>query len=78
MFERVREIICTQLGLDEERVTEASSFADDLCCDSLDVVELLATAEDEFGMPDIPEEKLAELKTVGDLVAYISETMQEG
>lgn len=78
MFEKVREIICSQLGLDEDRVTEASSFADDLCCDSLDVVELLATAEEEFGMPDIPEDKLAQLQTVGDLVSYISETMQEG
>lgn len=77
MFQKIQVLICDQLGLDADRVTMDATFIEDLCCDSLDIVELLATAEDEFGMPEIPEEKLAEIKTVGDLVAYVEETMAE-
>lgn len=76
MFEKIRALICDQLGLDEDRVTEEASFVEDLCCDSLDIVELLTTAEEEFDMSDIPEEKLAELKTVGDLVRYVEEVVE--
>lgn len=75
MFQKIQMMICDQLGLDEDRVTMNAAFVEDLCCDSLDIVELMATAEDEFGMPEIPEDKLAEIKTVGDLVAYVEETM---
>lgn len=75
MFQKIQMLICDQLGLDEDRVTMNASFVEDLCCDSLDIVELMATAEDEFGMPEIPEDKLAEIKTVGDLVTYVEETM---
>lgn len=78
MFEQIRTIICEQLGLDEDRVTEDAAFVEDLCCDSLDIVELLATAEEEFGMGEIPEAALAEMKTVGDLVRYVQDNMQEG
>lgn len=51
---------------------------EDLCCDSLDIIELMATAEEEFGMGEVPEDKLAEMKTVGDLVRYVEETTEEG
>lgn len=78
MFEKIRAMICQQLGLDAERVTEDSSFVQDLCCDSLDVVELLATAEEEFGLKEIPEAALAQMVTVGDLVRYVTENAQEG
>ena len=76
MFEKIRDIICGQLGLDAETVTEEASFAEDLRCDSLDVIELISTAEDEFGMAQIPEDKLAEIRTVGDLVRYVESTME--
>lgn len=78
MFEKIRALICEQLGLDEEQITENSSFVEDLCCDSLDIIELMATAEEEFGMGEVPEDKLAEMKTVGDLVRYVEETTEEG
>lgn len=75
MEEKVINLICTQLGLDIDKITLESSFVDDLFCDSLDIVELLSVAEDQFGMPEIPEERLAQMKTVGDLVSYVEETM---
>ena len=75
MEEKVINLICTQLGLDIDKVTLESSFVDDLFCDSLDIVELLSVAEDQFGMSEIPEERLAQMKTVGDLVSYVEETM---
>ena len=40
------------------------------------MIELISTAEDEFGMPQIPEDKLAEIRTVGDLVRYVESTME--
>lgn len=77
MFEKIRALICDQLGLDEGRVTMESSFVDDLCCDSLDIIDLMATAEEEFGMNEIPEEDLASMYTVGDLVRYAEEKAGE-
>lgn len=76
MFEKIRTMICEQLGLDEDRVTMESTFVEDLCCDSLDVVELMATAEEEFDMVSIPEDALAEMKTVGDLVRYVTDNLE--
>lgn len=76
MFEKIQGLICEQLGLDPEKVTEESRFVEDLCCDSLDVIELMTTAEDEFGMEQIPEDKLAGMLTVGDLVRYVEATTE--
>lgn len=70
MLEKIKSLICDQLGLDEDRVTEESRFVEDLCCDSLDIIELMTTAQEEFDMAEIPEDALAEMKTVGDLVRY--------
>lgn len=78
MFEQIRAIVCDRLGLDADRVREDSSFVDDLYCDSLDMIELLATAEEEFGIGEVPEDALAAMKTVGDLVRYMESTVQEG
>lgn len=69
-FERVRKVTCEELGVNESEVTEASSFTDDLGADSLDVVELVMAFEEEFGI-DIPDDDVANLKTVGDAVTYI-------
>ena len=69
--ERVRTIICDQLAVDAEKVTQTASFIDDLGADSLDIVELVMTMEEEFDM-DIPDEEAEKLKTVGDVVKYIS------
>ncbi|MBO8137401.1 MAG: acyl carrier protein [Desulfotomaculum sp.] len=71
-FEKVKEIIIDQLGVDEEQVTLNSSFVDDLGADSLDIVELVMALEEEFDM-QIPDEEAEKIRTVGDAVKYINE-----
>lgn len=72
MFEKVREIICEQLELEENAVTMDSILLDDLGADSIDLVDLVMSFEDEFDM-EISDEALESIKTVGDIVKYIEE-----
>ena len=72
MYERIIEMICEQFDLTPEEVSEETSFTDDLGIDSLDVVELIMEVENEFGLPEIPEEELKKMHTVHDLVEYVS------
>jgi acyl carrier protein len=69
-FEKVKEIVCTKLGVDESKVTEKSSFVNDLGADSLDVVEIVMEVEKTFGI-EIPDDAATQLATVGDAVKYI-------
>ena len=69
--ERVRNIICDQLAVEGEKVVPTASFIDDLGADSLDIVELVMTMEEEFDL-DIPDEDAEKMKTVGDVVKYIT------
>ncbi len=71
-FQRVRKIIVEQLGVEEEEVTETASFVDDLNADSLDLVELIMSLEEEFGM-EISDEEAEKIQSVKDAVDYISE-----
>lgn len=70
VFEKVREIICTQLDLEPENVSLDSSVTDNLGADSLDLVELVMSIEDEFDI-EVPDSETEKLKTVGDIVKYI-------
>lgn len=70
VFEKVKEILCQQLDVEEEKVTMDSNITEDLGADSLDVVDLLMSLEDEFDM-EVPDEEIENIKTVGDLVHYI-------
>ena len=70
IFEQVKKILCDQLDLDEEQVTEDSEVIDDLGADSLDIVDLVMTLEEEFDT-EIPDEDIENLRTVGDIVKYI-------
>lgn len=70
VFDRVKDILVTQLDLDDDKVTAESGIAEDLGADSLDVVELLMAIEDEFGI-EIPDDEIENIKTVDDLVKYI-------
>ncbi len=70
VFEKVREILCDQLDLEEEKVTMSSSILEDLGADSLDVVDLVMSLEEEFDS-EIPDEDVEKFKTVGDIVKYI-------
>lgn len=68
--EKVKNIIVEQLGVDMEAVTAEASFIDDLGADSLDIVELVMTMEEEFDL-EIPDEDAEKIKTVNDVVNYI-------
>ena len=70
IFEKVREILVDQLDLDVDAVTMESSITDDLGADSLDVVDIIMSLEDEFGL-EIPDEEVESIKTVEDIVRYI-------
>ena len=70
VFEKIRAILCDQLDLDEDKVTMESSIVDDLGADSLDVVDLIMSLEEEFDI-EIPDEEIENIKLVGDLVKYV-------
>ena len=71
MLDKVLEILRDQLGVDTTGVTEETSFVDDLRIDSLDLFEVVTAIEDEYNI-EIPQEELGELKTVGDVVEYLT------
>lgn len=77
IFERVKELIVEQFAVDEDIVTIDSYFVEDLGADSLDLVELTMSVEEEFELGEISDEELILLKTVGDVVNYISEHIKE-
>ena len=70
VFEKVKEIVVEQLGVEEDEVTMESSFIDDLGADSLDIVELIMALEEEFEI-EVPDEEAEKITTVGDVVEYI-------
>lgn len=70
MFEQVKELLIDQLHINGVEVTLDSRIKDDLGADSLDVLQLLMTIEEEHGIV-IPDEALASFNTVGDIVEYL-------
>ena len=70
-FEKIRELICEQFAVDPTTITEETNFLQDLSADSLDFVELVMNIEDTFELPEIGEEEIRGIQTVGDLVAYV-------
>ena len=74
VFEKVKGIIVDQLGVDEDQVVIGASFIEDLGADSLDIVELIMSMEDEFGV-EIPEEDAEGLKKVKDIVDYLEKKL---
>ncbi|MBE6935406.1 MAG: acyl carrier protein [Ruminococcaceae bacterium] len=70
IFEKVAGILASQLGADENSITEDTDVVSDLGADSLDVVTLLMCIEDEFGVT-VEDDEAQELRQVGDIVAYI-------
>lgn len=70
VFDKVKEIIVDQLDVEEDKVTLEASITEDLGADSLDVVDLVMSFEDEFGI-EIPDEEVENVKTVGDIVKLI-------
>lgn len=70
VFEKIKKILAEQLDANEDDMSMETRIADDLGADSLDVVELLMSIEDEFEV-EIPDEEIDHIKTIGDLVEYI-------
>ncbi len=70
VLEKVKAILSEQFDVEESEITAETTLADDLGADSLDVVDLLMSIEDEFEV-EIPDEEVENIKTVGALVEYI-------
>lgn len=70
VLEKVKAILSEQFDVEEDSITPDTSIADDLGADSLDVVDLLMSIEDEFEI-EVPDEEIDNIKTVGELVKYI-------
>ena len=75
IFERLKEIVVDQLGVEAEEVVPSASFIDDLGADSLDLVELIMALEEEFSNPsrkvEIPDEDAEKILTVQDAMDYL-------
>jgi len=76
-FERVKDIIVEQLGVNPDQVKPEARFIEDLSADSLDTVELVMALEEEFGT-EIPDEDAEKLQTVGQAIKYIEDRLAKG
>ena len=82
IFERIKKVAVEQLGVEEKEVVPSASFVDDLGADSLDLVELIMSLEEEFSSPsqkvEIPDEDAEKITTVQDAVDYIRDLGIQG
>ncbi|MDP9311877.1 MAG: acyl carrier protein [Chloroflexota bacterium] len=72
MEERLRKLISEQLGVEDNKIVPEARFTDDLQADSLDLVELIMSLEEEFGV-EIPDEDAEKIVTVGDAMQYLQD-----
>ena len=77
VLEQIIKMVAEQFMIDENEITADTSFVDDLGADSLDVVELTMALEEEFSLPEISDDELKKIATVGDLVDYVSRFVQD-
>ncbi|HEX9439487.1 MAG TPA: acyl carrier protein [Roseiflexaceae bacterium] len=76
MVERLKKIVAEQLGVDESKIVPNARFTDDLNADSLDLVEMIMSLEEEFGV-EIPDEDAEKIVSVQDAITYIDAHSQE-
>ena len=76
VFDKIKDIIVEQLDVEEDAVTMEASITEDLGADSLDVVDLVMSIEESFDV-EIPDEEGENIKTVGDIVKYIENKVEE-
>ena len=75
VLEKVKALLAAQFDVDVESITADTDLVDDLGADSLDLVDMLMTLEDEFSIGEVPDEMVEKIRTVGQLVTYIEENM---
>ena len=73
MFEKLCNILAEQFGVEPETIKPETTFVEDLGADSLDLVELMTSIEEEFDIGEISEQDAAKIKTVGDVMALLGE-----
>ena len=73
VFEKLSKLIAEHFSIDVEDITMDTSFVEDLNADSIDIMDLMMSVEDEFGLAEVDESAMETIKTVGDVVGYISE-----
>lgn len=76
VLEKILDMVAEQFLLERDEISAETAFVADLGADSLDVVELTMALEEEFSLPDTPEEELSEIVTIGDLANYVSKAME--
>ena len=76
VFDKIKDIIVDQLDVEEDALTMYASITEDLGADSLDVVDLVMGIEESFDV-EIPDEEVENIKTVGDIVKYIENKVEE-
>ena len=74
VFEKIKKILCDQLDVEEENITIESNISDELGADSLDIVDLVMSIEEEFDL-EFQDEQIDNFKTVGDIVNYIERSL---
>jgi acyl carrier protein len=75
VLEKIKEVLSAQFGIDKDMIDENTDIAGDLGADSLDIVELMMSLEEEFGLT-ITDEMASDIKTVGDLTSTIEDLVE--
>jgi len=76
IYEKLLALITEQFGVDGDAITEETSFMEDLNADSLDLVELIMSIEEEFDLGEIEDDSLDKIKTVGDAVKFVKDRIE--
>ena len=71
IFEQLKDLLAEQFGVDADTITKDTTFEEDLGADSLDLVDMSMALEEVFGVEELTEDEIAEIKTVGDLVRFL-------
>ncbi len=74
IFDKIREIISEELDIDIDKISKESSLVEDFDADSLDVVDIVMSIEDEFGV-EIPDDAAEQFKTVGDVAKFVEDNL---
>ena len=75
VLEKIKALLADQFDIDADSITADTDLVDDLGADSLDLVDMLMSLEDEFNIGEVPDEMVEKIRTVGQLVTYIEENL---